>query len=156
MTFMRRAAAFVLVAACLAVAGCGGGDSHAKPDLTEAEVMVTIGGQPLPNALVTLSPTDTKYGGSASASGVTDASGRAKLSCGGKPGACIGANKVTVAEAPDENRSDDPDVAQKQEARRQAELKNRPIPAKYATLAQSDLTLEIKKGQTEYKLELKR
>jgi hypothetical protein len=154
---VRRLAVVVLAAAVVAVAGCGG-DTHARPDLAEAEVIVTCGGQPLPNAQVTLTPTDTKYGGSAIATGVTDEGGRAKLSCGGKPGACVGVNKVTVTEAPgsEESRSDDPDVSQKREAEARKALKNRPIPPKYATLASSDLTLDVKKDQKEYKIDLKR
>jgi hypothetical protein len=151
----RRLAVVVLAAAVVAVAGCGG---DTRPDLAEAEVIVTCGGQPLPNAQITLTPTDTKYSGSAIATGVTDESGRAKLSAGGKPGACLGPNKVTVIEAPggEESRSNDPDVAQKQAEEARKGLKNRPIPPQYATLASSDITLDVKKDQKEYKVDLKR
>src|SRR5262245_53483392 len=106
---VRRLAVVALAAAVVVVVGCGG-DAHTRPDLTEAEVLVAGDGQPVPGALVTLTPTDTKYGGSAIATGITDENGRAKLSCGNKPGACLGANKVTVTEAPvsEAARGDDP------------------------------------------------
>src|SRR5262245_19002646 len=86
--------ALALAACALLLGGCKGG--RRSPTITEAEVVVTINGQPLPNALVTLTPATPGYAGNAIASGVTDESGKAALSCGGKPGACVGANKVTV------------------------------------------------------------
>ncbi|HVL14436.1 MAG TPA: hypothetical protein VM529_17825, partial [Gemmata sp.] len=111
----RLAASSGLAALVLALAGCGGTATQAAPDLTDAEVVVTLNNQPLPNAQVTLTPADEKYGGAAVATGVTDAAGRAKLTCGGRPGACLGPNRVTVAEGPppDDARSDNPDVAQR-------------------------------------------
>src|SRR5262245_4883273 len=98
--------ALALAACALLLGGCKGG--RRSPTITEAEVVVTINGQPLPNALVTLTPATPGYAGNAIASGVTDESGKAALSCGGKPGACVGANKVTVidAPAPEEARGD--------------------------------------------------
>jgi len=147
--------ALALAACALLLGGCKGG--RRSPTITEAEVVVTINGQPLPNALVTLTPTTPGYAGNAIASGVTDESGKAVLSCGGKPGACVGANKVTVidAPAPEEARGDS-DQAQVKAAAYQRSLKNRPIPPQYANLAQSDATIEVKQGQKEYKLDLKR
>lgn len=159
---MTRARCFAPAALlfCAAAWGCGGAGPKA-PALTEAEVVVTINGQPLPNALVTLNPTDASLGAGGIASGVTDESGRAKLSVSGKPGAAVGANKVTVVEGPagaDVRGSDShDDDAQKRAIQQQGKaLKNRPIPEKYSNLAQSDLSLDIKTGQKDYKLELKR
>jgi hypothetical protein len=77
--------------------------------------------------------------------------------CGGKPGACIGTNKVTVTEAgSEEARSDDPDEAQRKAAQARVGLKNRPIPEKYSNLVQSGLTLDVTRDKKEYKLELTR
>jgi len=154
----RLAASSGLASLLLALAGCGGTATHAAPDLTDAEVVVTLNNQPLPNAQVTLTPADEKYGGAAVATGVTDASGRAKLTCGGRPGACLGPNRVTVAEGPppDAARSDNPDVAQRSATQHLAGLKNRPIPPKYATLAESDLTVEVTKDRSEYRITLTR
>jgi hypothetical protein len=145
-----------LGALLLAVAGSGC-NTQPGADLTEVEVVVTINNQPLPNAEVTLTPNDTKSS-TAKATGVTDANGRAKLSTVGKPGAAVGPYKVTAIDGPPpaEARSDDPDVAQRKDAEYRASLKNRPIPSKYATVAQSDATVEVKKDQKEYKIDLKR
>src|SRR5262245_56716024 len=136
--------ALALAAGVLAAAGCG--NRTRTPNRVEAQVVVTINGQVLPNALVTLTPTEAGFGGDAIATGVTDESGRAKLTCGGKPGACAGTNKVTVTEAPmpEEARGEDAG-SQAKAAQHQKGLKNRPIPPKYASLAQSDATLDIKK-----------
>lgn len=142
--------------AALTLTGCGG-DTHSKPDVTEAEVVVFLNNQPLPGAQVTLTPSDSKYGSGSIATGITDAQGRAKLTCGNMPGACLGTNRVGVTEAsPTEARSDDPDLAQKKAAEARAGLKNRPIPEKYANVIQSGLMVEITKEKKEYKLELTR
>jgi hypothetical protein len=140
---------------CVFGLGCGGGVR--PPALTEAKVTVLLAGQPLPNALVTFTPAASHYGADAIASGVTDAQGVAQLVCGTKPGACIGLNRVTVMEAPlgEEARSDDPQ-AQAKASKQLKELKNRPIPPRYATLADGGIEVEIKAGQVEYKLELTR
>lgn len=153
MPTLFRVAALGLV---LTLLGCGGG-GHKTPDLTEAVVVVTLNGQPLPNAEVTFTPSTAGYGPDAISTGVTDDAGRAKLTTGGKPGACVGPNKVTVIDAPppEDTRSED-QQAQVRASQYMRSLKNRPIPPKYATLAQSDLTVEVKKGQAEYPIELKR
>jgi hypothetical protein len=150
----RPAMIVALIVGLHLLAGCGG---KSVPTLTEAEVLVMINGQPLPNALVTLTPSAAGLGGDAIASGVTDESGRAKVTAGGKAGACVGKNKVTVvdAPAPEEARGED-GAAQMKAAQYQKSLKNRPIPPQYATLAQSEASVDVKKGQKEYKLELKR
>jgi hypothetical protein len=89
--------------------------------------------------------------------GTTDDAGRAKLSSPGKPGACVGPNKVTVtdAPAPAEVRGDDQE-AQRKAGEYKRGLKNRPIPPQYANLAQSDVSVEVKRDQKEYKIDLKR
>src|SRR5262249_2200202 len=98
MSFPGIQTALPVAAFALLPRGCRGGQR--SPTITEAEVVVTTNGQPLANALVTLTPAAPGYAGNAIASGVTDETGKAALSCGGKPGACVGANKVTVIDAP--------------------------------------------------------
>ncbi len=135
--------------------GCGNGTK--SPDLVSATVVVTINGQPLPNAQVMFTPTSSAYGSNAIASGVTDDQGRAQLAIGSKSGACVGENRVTISEGPppEETRSQDGN-AQLEEAKYQKSLKNRPIPTKYATATTTDLIITIAKDKTEYPIELKR
>ncbi|WP_020470006.1 hypothetical protein [Zavarzinella formosa] len=154
---MSRNLLLAMLVASGMMTGCGDGSGHRSPEVTEANVTVTLGGKPLPNAQVTFTPADTAYGPSATSTGITDASGVVKLTCGGKPGACVGLNRVTIAEAPvaDELRGDDPQL-QAKASKAIASQPNRPIPPKYGNLVQGKLELEIKKGQAEYKLELQR
>ncbi|MFO0877156.1 MAG: hypothetical protein U0840_07250 [Gemmataceae bacterium] len=142
------------VCCLLSLTGCL---KNASPTLTEVELVVMINGQPLPNALVTLTPTASGLGGAGIASGVTDDSGLVRFTAGGKQGAAIGVNKVTIIDAPpsEELRGEDPEAQQKL-AQYQKRLKNRPIPAKLGNLAQSDVDLDIKAGQKQYKLDLTR
>jgi hypothetical protein len=145
----------VLTLGLLALSGCT--DGKKTPVFTPAEIVVTLNGQPLPKALVTLTPTDSGYGPESVSSGVTDDKGRVKLMAGTNTGACVGINQVTIDEGPlpEETRSEDP-AAQVKASNYLQSLKNRPIPQRYATVATSDVKLEIKEGQTEYKLELTR
>jgi hypothetical protein len=142
MSFPFRGLMVMLALVAASAGGCGP-RAGKSPDLAEAVVIVTIGGQPLPHALVTFTPTGS-YGSDAFATGVTDESGRATLSSGGKPGACLGPNKVTVvdAPAPEEVRGDDLE-SQRKSSEYRLKLKNRPIPNQYSNLAQSDLTVEV-------------
>jgi len=145
----------VLLLLTLGIIGCGDGQKTAE--LVPTEVVVTINNQPLPNALVTLTPTAEGYGSSAIAFGVTDEKGRAKLMCGSKEGACIGTNLVTVADAPPPEDTRGEDAAAQIKGNQYLKgLKNRPIPEKYMSVSKSDLKIEIQKGQTEYTIDLKR
>lgn len=150
-----RCPRFMLMVLVGGLAGCGG-DGHRTPEVAEATLTVTINGQPLPQAKVTLTPTESGFGASAIAMGVTDDAGKVTLMCGGKPGACIGTNKVTVVDAAgvEDERTDDGNQQTAADVKKGP--KNRPIPARFANLAQSDLTLTIKADQKEYTLDLKR
>lgn len=149
---MRRATAVLLVA--LALGGCGTSEPKLPP-LTEAEGVVLLGGQPLPNASVTFNPTAAGLPAGAAATAVTDANGRFKLAVGGKPGAVPGEAIVTVGEgpAPEDVRDQD---AQGKLAAFQAGLKNRPIPGKYGNTNTSKVLVTVTKDQKEYKVELSR
>jgi hypothetical protein len=145
----------LFLAASFGLAGCG--DSIIPtPEPVECEVVVTINGQPLPNAMVTLTPTE-RYSGTAIATGVTDETGRAKLMCCGKAGACPGKNSVTVTDPPgsEESRGESAQAQMKATAEAVG-LKNRPIPAQYGLLGKSGLSVDVKKDQKEHKVELKR
>jgi len=150
---MLRILGFIVA---VSVVGCDG-NTLREPEVIPATVTVTINKQPLPNAQVTFTPIDKKYGPNAVANGVTDDNGVAKLTCAGQPGACIGSNLITIAEGPmpDDTRSDDP-KAQLRATQFLAKLKNRPIPPRYANLVESRLELEVKQGEAEYKIELQR
>jgi len=154
---VRQTITLAIMSICFAMMGCSDGGSS-KPALTQATVTVLINGQPLPHALVTLTPTDKQYSGDATSSAETDDAGVAKLMCGTQPGACLGINQVTVTEAspPEEVRSQDSDEGQRAAMKLRAPHKNRPIPNNYASVAQSDLKIEIKKDANAYKVDLRR
>lgn len=144
-----------LVAGLLAAA-LAGGCSRQPPPIVPVEGRVTLDGRPLPRAEVRFYPV-TEFGGEYIAVGETDDDGRFKLSCPGRPGACACENRVTVAEAPlPEELRGMTGEAQLKASRYLDALKNRPIPPKYATLAQSPLAVTVAPGQTEYNLELNR
>lgn len=135
-------------------AGCS--ESGTKlPALTEAEGVVLLGGQPLPNASVTFTPLTPGLPGTASGTGITDESGRFVLRTAGKFGVVIGEHTVTVMEGPTPDNLRDEDAQQKM-VRFQAGLKNRPIPVKYGSLAKSDVKIDVSKDRKEYKIELSR
>jgi hypothetical protein len=130
--------------------GCG----KKPPPIVEVEGRVTLRGQPLPKAEVRFYPM-TGFGGEYIAVGETDEEGRFKLSCLGQPGACACENRVTVTEAPvpAEMRGLSGE-AQARVARYRAGLKNRPIPDRYANLAQSPLKVTVTADKKEYNIEL--
>jgi hypothetical protein len=124
------------------------------PPIVEAEGVVRLDGKPLNGAAVRFLPM-IDYGPEYTAVGVTDESGRFKLTCNGRPGACACENRVIVAEA------DIPPKLQSENA--QAELAgyfkalgSRPLPEKYANLVESPLTADVKAGKKEYDFDLKR
>jgi hypothetical protein len=125
------------------------------PDLVPVEGTLLLGGQPLPNAQITFTPTASGLPGDATATAVTDDTGHFKLTTGGKPGAVPGEHVVTVIEGPtpEDLRGDD---AQDKAAKFQKGLKNRPIPAKYASAAKSDVKVTVAKDKGDYKVELTR
>jgi len=145
--------AIVIVTLVLALTGCG--SEVTLPPPTEVEGVVLLGGQPLPNATVSFHPTQSRLPANSTATGVTDAQGRFKLTVGNKPGAIPGENIVTVTEGPvpEEMRGQD---AQAKLAAFQAEKKNRPIPKQYGNAATSSVRVTVTNEQKEYKIELNR
>lgn len=130
------------------LAGC----TKSPPPIVAASGIVKLGGQPLAKAEVRFYPLDPGIPGDYIAIAVTDDQGRYTLMTNNVSGACACAHKVTVTEGPP------PDDARDQGKweRYLKTLKNRPIPAQYASVAQTPLTVTVKAGQTEYPIELNR
>ena len=86
---------------------------------------------------------------------LTDDQGRFQLTCKGQPGACACENRVIIAEPdlPPHLRSES---AQAALARHFQSLGGRPLPPKYANLADSPLIAHVTSDQREYKFELTR
>lgn len=136
----------------LLAVGCG---QPGVPPLVEVEGTVTINDQPLPHATVTFIPVGKELSSRAIASGVSDAQGRFKLTCAGKPGTPVGEHKVTVTEGPEpENLRDEGQQAAQRAYL--AGLKNRPIPRDYGNLASTPLTQKIETSVKDVRIELKR
>ena len=125
-----------------------------RPEIVEAEGVVLLNGKPLPNARVRFCP-ESGSGSAYTAEGVTDEAGRFKLMCHGQPGAVSGENQVVVMEGeipPDLTRS-----SAREKLRAYLEnLPNRPIPAIYANVVQTPLTVQVSAAQTNYCIVLKR
>lgn len=138
-------------------AGVLTGCAKVPPQIVPAEGVVLLNGQPLPNADVRFVPMIQGFGAEYIAAGTTDEQGRFKLTCNGRPGACACENRVTVSEAPlpDKLRGMSAE-SQMAASRYLAALKNRPIPERYANLAQSPLVVTVAPGQTAYDLKLDR
>jgi hypothetical protein len=141
-----------VLAFVLALSVCSG---QTLPQLTEADGVVLLGGQPLPHATISFHPTLSGLPANATATALTDDQGRFKLSVGGKPGAVPGENIVTVVEGPVPEDLRDPN-AQTELTAFQAKRKNRPIPKQYANTNTSGVRVTVTKDQKEYKVELNR
>jgi|688.fasta_scaffold325576_2 hypothetical protein len=148
---MSKSSALLLFAGLVAV-GCGKPEPPARVPVSG---VVTIDGKSVPSAVVTFYPSFDGFGGEVIAEGVTDASGRYSLACPLGPGACLGKHKVTVSDAPTPEDAREQSVAGQQ--RMQAFLKtltNRPIGAKFGTLATSPLEVEVSAAGGTYDLQL--
>ncbi len=150
MTTIR--ARFMFAWVVILAAGCG---KPEPPPRVPVSGVVRIDGQPVPSAVVTFYPSFEGFGGEVIAEAVTDARGRYTLACPLGDGACVGKHKVTVADAPT------PDAAREQSVEGQRMLQtflksltNRPIGAKFGTLATSPLEVEVKAAGGDYDLQL--
>ena len=130
--FVLNASNFaILMLVC--VAGCGG---PAHPDVGRVNGVVTLDGQPLPEANVMFQPTN----GRASIA-TTDKAGKySLLYLDGVPGALLGAHKVIIrTEIPGEDGQ--PPIAKEK------------LHKKYHD--QTELTAEVKRGSNTFNFELK-
>ena len=149
---MARNARVVLVGAVLAALGAG--CKAAPPPIVAVEGVVRLDGRPLNKATVRFIPL-IDYGPEYVGVGVTDEAGHFKLTCKGQPGACAGENLVLVMESdiPPQLQSEN---AQAELARYFQSLGGRPLPPRYANLAESPLKADVKAGQKEYDFDLAR
>ena len=150
MTSTRFFFALAAVALPAAFSGCGSSTPILAPAV---EGVVTINNQPLANATVTFTPTAPGVAGQYVGTAVTDDKGHYVLQTAGKPGAVVGEHKVTVTEGPV------PESMRGEENQGRAagtNLKNRPIPAEYGSLAKTTLTVTVKADQKDYPLSLSR
>jgi hypothetical protein len=123
----------------------------------EVRGTVRLNGKPLPHAEVSFIPLLEDLGGEFIATGITDEEGRYTLATPGQVGACVCENKVTVVEGPlpAETRSQSRE-AQMQASRYLSQLKNRPIPTRYASVSQTPLSITVSPEQQTYDIELQR
>jgi hypothetical protein len=133
--------------------GCG----HRLPPVVAAKGTVLLNGKPLPKASVTFVPMLDHFGAESNSTAVTDENGEFTLTCAynNQAGAVVGKHVVLVAETspPDELRNvQDSRVLDAYRAK----LGNRPIPPEYSSVSQSPIKIEVKEGQSEYKIELTR
>ena len=149
--------ALLLPILLMLAAGC----APRRPAVVPAHGVVLLDNQPLPKAVVEFVPTAEGFEGEMKATAVTDEQGRFTLKCHwqDKDGAAVGKNKVLVYE--DAPPGADGSIAREAAAEaarltKPPTLPNRPIPAKYGTVGSTPLDIEVKAGQTEYKLELTR
>ena len=127
----RAAAGWVIAVAALLAAGCGGGGAGDQPELGQVSGVVTLDGQPLPNATVEFSPEQGRP-----SIGKTDEEGHYELQyTQDETGAKIGPHKVRI-------RTFDyatPDAAER-------------VPAKYNE--QTELTADVTPGSNTIPFEL--
>lgn len=154
---MRRLIVLILRAAVLAVVLFLVGCAKKPPSFTAAEGSVKYLGQPLAHVQVQFIPMLADFGAEFNSVGITDENGHFTLSCGDQPGAAVCKHRVVIAEGPL------PAAARGQTEKAQAtfseymsKLKNRPIPAKYATVSQTPLEVEVSADKSTYDLELSR
>lgn len=91
---MSRSVVMAAAFAAVLVCGCGGG-----PKTASVSGVVTLDGQPYPNAVVSFQPQggDTSDGAGVGSTGLTDENGRYTLSTvDGKGGAVVGKHKVRI------------------------------------------------------------
>lgn len=150
---LRRALVIVVgLSGVIGLAGC----AHRLPPLVAAQGTVLLNGQPLPKASVTFVPMLDHFGAEANSTAVTDENGHFILTCAynNQPGAVVGTHVVLVSETMPE------DLRNVQDSRvvdaYRAKLGNRPIPPDYSSVSKSPIKIEVKEGQSEYKVELKR
>jgi hypothetical protein len=139
----------------LAASGCRG---KPLPQLTAVEGVVLVDGEPLPRAQIQFVPELANFGSEYNSRAVTDDQGKFKLVCRktGEPGAVIAMNRVVVWEyTPPELRGSSAE-AQLKLAEYQEELKNRPIPEVYSSVAKTPLKIEVTAVQKEYTIYLVR
>jgi hypothetical protein len=139
------------VALTILLAGCG---KKTPPLIIGVEGIVRLDGKPLNKVEVRFFPA-IDHGPEYVAIGVTDESGRFKLTCKGQAGACAGENRVVIVEAelPSHLKGEE---AQRELARYLRSLGGRPLPERYGNAAQSPLSANVSESEKEHTFELQR
>lgn len=149
-----QALAVVITAFVLTTAGCG----KKPPEITYAEGVIILDGEPLPYVSIQFVPELASFGSEFNSSAMSDDLGRFRLvsNKNGEEGAAVGWNRVVVRESmPKEYRGHSAE-AQIKQAEYKASLKNRPIPDVYGSAGKTPLRIEVKADQTKYDLKLTR
>lgn len=136
----------------MAVVLFGGCGKAPPPPIVVADGIVRLDGRPLNNVEVRFIPS-IDYGAECVAKGVTDKAGRFTLTCKGQPGACACENRVVIVEAALPSRLKG-ENAQAELARYLQTLGGRPLPQKYANLADNPLVINVTADQQEYPIEM--
>lgn len=139
-----------MVLVIVSFAGCW---NRPDPALAPARGVVRIGGKPLSQALVRLTPATPGISSEWISEATTDDSGTFDLATSKGPGAVVGRHRVTVSEGavPGEVRDDQARVAAWLRG-----LSERPIPERYGTLATSPLEATVGEEGATLELELVR
>jgi hypothetical protein len=117
--------------------GCLGGN---VPDIGYVEGVVTLDGQPLPNAVVTFQPQNARP-----SYGRTDQSGRYVLVyTKGNEGATLGKHRVAISTQSDGDPDADPPIPSSPEK----------VPARYSQMSQTELTADVKPGRNKVDFDL--
>lgn len=122
------------------------------PPIVEAEGVVTLDGAPLKKVRVRFIPVGD-YGPEYYAIGTTDDSGRFTLTCNGQPGACACENVVVVeeSEVPEEYRGES---NREKKIKYYKDLGGRPLPKRYANLAESEMKVIVTPDRKNYNIPL--
>ncbi len=154
--FFGPAFAAVALTVAIFVSGCS---SSAQPDVTAGGGIVTINGAPLNNVELRFIPMQDGLDGNFIAKGVSDENGKFVLMLPGnsESGVCVGKNRVIVLEGPmPDDARDMSEESQRIAINFNRSLKNRPIPRRYSSLSETDLTIDVVEGTTEYNIDLTR
>ncbi|WP_166831498.1 carboxypeptidase-like regulatory domain-containing protein [Thalassoroseus pseudoceratinae] len=141
----------LLLGLTLVVLGCGGSGEDKwtkdRPEVVDAEGVVTYQNEPVEGATVVFAPTDGKH----AASGLTDSSGQFSVSAfPNSEGAVPGSYKVTVTKMETPSASGGGDG----HGEAVAAPKNL-LPAKYAETANTPLTADVPaSGKTDFQFDL--
>jgi hypothetical protein len=139
-----------LLVLVIGIAGCAGREP--PPPIIPAEGVVLFDGEPLKQVEVRFVPL-IEHGAQYIARGVTDDTGRFKLMCNGKEGACEGENLVLVCEVvPSRLQGEN---AQEELAKYFRDLGTRP-PPRYSNLAESPLSAIVTTAQPTHVFHLTR
>lgn len=157
MRFMKIPSCFlVLPILTLSLSGCGTSKPEGFPDLVRATITVTQEGQPLADAVITLTPSDG--GKNWAIGGTTDSTGKLALrTYGTHDGAPLGKFKVAVTKEIHEGLEEYQAAMDREDqaAANKAVVKAfSVVEATYGSASTTPLEIEIVKGTTNYQVDV--